>query len=260
MHDSHLHTEFSTDSKMKVEEAIRKARENSIGLTITEHMEIQKTDDIRNLNNKPFTFDARQYFNAYEPFRNKDLLLGIELGMHPEAATACRNLVESYPFDYVIGALHMINDFDIEDMKLYEESQQKVYEDYFNEMIDAIHAFDFIDSLAHIDFISRYAPYEEKEIFNPKYYDHLSEVIRLLIEKEIVLEINTKRFNLKSAVENMSNICLLYKQRGGNFISIGSDAHTPNQIGRNFDIAVEIALKCGLRVVNFDRRKMNYLR
>ena len=58
MFDCHLHTEFSTDSKMKIEEAIEKAKNLNLGLVLTEHLDINYPE--KGL----FTFDVQEYFKV----------------------------------------------------------------------------------------------------------------------------------------------------------------------------------------------------
>ena len=66
--------------------------------------------------------------------------------------------------------------------------------------------------------------------------DRLEEIFSLMIPRGIGLELNTNRGNdpLPSA-----NILRLYRQMGGEIVTIGSDAHVPEHIGL-FQPALEI--------------------
>ncbi len=72
--DTHMHTRFSTDSQMTVEEAAARSRELNMGITITEHLDLDFPEP------KAFVFDVAEYFRAYERYRSDTLLLGIEIG------------------------------------------------------------------------------------------------------------------------------------------------------------------------------------
>ena len=52
-----------------------------------------------------------------------------------------------------------------------------------------------------------------------------------------------------------------YKEFGGEIITVGSDAHTPEYIASNFDIAKDILLDCGFRYYTiFKSRKPEFLK
>ncbi len=41
MIDSHIHTEFSDDSEMKIEHALEQSKKSGIGMTLTEHLDFK---------------------------------------------------------------------------------------------------------------------------------------------------------------------------------------------------------------------------
>ena len=75
MIDSHIHTEFSDDSEMKIEDALRESKKSGIGMTLTEHLDLKFTKE------SDIIFDIDKYFNDYEKYRSENLMLGIEIGM-----------------------------------------------------------------------------------------------------------------------------------------------------------------------------------
>src|SRR5665647_1269850 len=100
--DSHMHTYFSTDSEMVIDEAVARGQELNIGITITEHMDISYPGAL------PFIFDVDQYFAKYKEYHSDRVLLGIEIGMRSDCLDENCRLVEAYPFDYVIGSVHVV--------------------------------------------------------------------------------------------------------------------------------------------------------
>ena len=149
--DSHMHTTFSTDSKMTMEEAVAKGRELNIGITITEHMDIGYPEPMA------FIFDVEQYFSEYRKYCSENVLLGIEIGMRADCLEESCHLVESYPFDYVIGSVHVIDNIDLYLSDFYQNrSKQDVYHQYFRTMKQCITCYDGIHSLGHIDYIATF--------------------------------------------------------------------------------------------------------
>lgn len=253
--DTHIHTNFSTDSKMDITDAIKKAKTLGIGLTITDHMDLNYPEKDK------FIFNVNNFFKAYEPHKSSTLLLGIELGMDSAYESENQHLVESYNFDEVIGSQHFLHGFDIYDSTLYEgRSKNEVFTDYLLEIITSIKTHSYIDTLGHIDFISRYYPLEDKEIYYKDYCDYIDEVIKQCINHDIVMEINTRRLSNTTAFKNLMTIYKRYKDLGGRYVTVGSDAHTVDGVGLHLSKGFNIAETIGLIPVYFKERKINYIK
>ena len=81
-------------------------------------------------------------------------MLGIEIGMQLNCLEENREIVNRYPFDYVIGSIHVAKGQDIYYPKFYEgKTKKEAFEEYFSSMVDCVKKYDFIDSLGHIDYI-----------------------------------------------------------------------------------------------------------
>ncbi len=254
MFDSHIHTKFSTDSNMTLEEALLKGKEYNIGLVITEHMDTNHPGEGK------FKFNIEDYFEEYGKYRNNNLLLGIELGMSRDFKEINREIIMNNPFDQVIGSLHFLGNKDIFEKSTYENREKnEVYKEYLESLLENIMNHTYIDILAHIDYICRYGPFEDKELYYDEHSDIIDEIIKSCINNNIVMEINTRRFGLKAVKNNLFPIYKRYKELGGKNISIGSDAHVKEHIGNNFSLATEISTSLDLKVVYFKDRKMNYL-
>jgi len=255
LNDTHMHTLFSTDSNMKIEEALKKANELGIGITITEHMDLEYPEP------KAFIFDIDEYFCAYEQYRCDNVLLGIEIGMRSELAMKSRQVIAGRPLDYIIGSIHVVDGIDIYQEKFYlGRTKQEVYGRYFASMLACLESYDFIDSLGHIDYIARYARYNDAELYFDEFKDHIDQVLVLLAKKQKAIEINTRRLGDKKTVEALIPVYRRFRELGGEYVTIGSDAHTPKDIGKNFKVALDLAEKCSLKPVWFKARKPDYIK
>lgn len=253
MFDSHIHTDFSTDSKMKISEAIEASERDGLNMIITEHMDLNYPIEGK------FVFNPQKYFNEFKKYRNEKLLLGIEIGMIMDCIEQNKNIQSDYDFDYVIGSIHFIDDMDIFYDDLYKErSKNDAYSMYFNSMYECVNNYDFFDSLGHIDYIARYARYDDKEIYYDEFSNKIDEILKILAYREKSIEINTRRFKDPSAIKNLLTIYRRFRELGGKTVTIGSDAHTPSAIGYSIKTAIEIAEKCGLKIVYYKNRKPNY--
>ena len=253
--DSHMHTCFSTDSKMKMDEAVARAAELNIGIVITEHMDLAYPEPMA------FVFDVEKYFKDYHKYRNENVLLGIEIGMRSDCLEENCRLVETYPFDYVIGSVHLVNNIDLYAPQFYlGRSKQEAYKEYFDAMKQCVTCYDGIHSLGHIDYISRYARFVDPEIYYHEFRDCIDNILTILAQKDKALEINTRRLSDKAVVENIMPIYKRFYELGGRLVTIGSDAHQVKDIGRDLQAGKEIAERAKLDVVYFKEGKPRYQR
>jgi histidinol-phosphatase (PHP family) len=238
---------------MPIEEVIKKTRELNIGAIITEHIDMNYPDP------SAFKLDVEGYFAEYDAYRNNALLLGIEVGMGIDEVEENRRLVEAQSFDYVLGSIHIIDNIDIYDEIFYQgKSKEEVYNRYFETTLECLQAYDYIDSLGHIDYIARYARFEDREIYYDQHAEYIDEVLKLLIKKGKALEVNTRRLANPVTVNNVASIYKRYGELGGKWITIGSDAHVSGDVGKHFQIALELAQFCNLKPVYYKTRKMQY--
>lgn len=255
MFDSHVHTSFSTDSRMKIEEAIKKSEELDLGLVLTEHMDINYPIESK------FKFNQYDYFKQYKKYKGSNLLLGIELGMRDDCIDENRSLIEKYPFDYVIGSIHLVDNVDLYSKTFYEnKSKTEAYAEYFKYMLYCIKTHNFINALGHIDYISRYAAYSDSEIYYEDFSDYIDEIIKAAVLNNTVLEINTRRLDNLQVIENFKKIYKRYYELGGRMVTLGSDSHRVQDLGKHFHIAENIADYCNLRPVYFKERKPEYIK
>jgi histidinol-phosphatase (PHP family) len=106
-----------------------------------------------------------------------------------------------------------------------------------------------IDIVAHFDLPARTA----KALFGyePRKYEYqVRRILQIIIERNMVLEINTAGFR-KSLSNTMPDPIILkwYYEMGGKQISIGSDAHQVNQVGEFLDKALDIITSIGFKTV-----------
>ena len=252
--DSHIHTSFSADSEMRAEEALARAEKQGIGLVFTEHLDY----DYPSAGKEQFIFDPEAYWTTYEPLRAAgNLSLGVEMGMMASARKKNAAFVQRVPFDFVLGSIHFLECKDLYYPETFAGREKaEMYHEYFTVMRDEIYAHPFIDALAHIDYIARNATFAHPEISYGDFAGDIDAVLRALIETDTVIEINTRRLSAPRGIKELAPVCRRYRELGGRYVTIGSDAHVPEGVGRNYDRARELANAFDLTVVTFRARKM----
>lgn len=114
----------------------------------------------------------------------------------------------------------------------------------------------------HLDYVVRYGGYAEKKIDYIEFKEILDEILMNLIRKEKGIEINISgiRYGLNSPHPNI-DIIRRYKELGGEIITMGSDAHKVEDLGKDFDIALDVLEQAGFnQVAIYHNRKPEFER
>jgi len=181
------------------------------------------------------------------------LRLGVEVDYFPSAETSLRRLLAAYPFDLVLGSVHWLDGWGFDHLDRLERWQDRdvdmVYRRYFAELGRAAHSGLF-DVLAHVDLI-KVAGYRPSFDPTPLY----AEAARAIAAAGVAVEVSTA--GLRKPVHEIYPAEPFLRLLGehGVPITLASDAHTPEDVGRDFDAAVDLARRCGYeRVCRFSRR------
>lgn len=266
--DFHLHSYFSGDSDTPMEQMILKGI--ALGLTqmcFTEHNDFNFPVTELDPEGK-FECNIDSYLYELIGFREKykdkiKILFGLELGMQPHLAHRHAILTKNYDFDFIIASSHICNGKDPYYPSFYEgRSEEDAYREYFTSMIDNIKKFKNFDVYGHLDYVVRYGPNKDAEYTYEKYQDLLEEILKLLIAEEKGLEINTG--GLKRGLRDLhpaTDILKRYRELGGEIITIGSDAHSPENLTNGFDRAAQVLTECGFKYyTTFENRMPEFHR
>lgn len=242
--DYHIHTSFSGDSNENIDDIVKQAI--CLGLdeiAITDHLEY----DVLDLDFKEWTLDLDKYkekiMELRKKYKNQIIIrLGVEIGVQPHTKDHLESLVEKYNFDFVIASSHEINKIDLSKGVIQKgKTRDEVQKLYFQTMLKNIDLYTKYNVWGHLDFITRYGGKEFSGMDLNKNWDLITEILEKLIKKGKGIEINTSgyRYN-ENRVYPCFEIIKKYVELGGKIITIGSDAHTKEQIAMDFSKAYEI--------------------
>lgn len=234
------------------------------GICFTEHLDpdYPKTPD-----NLKFSLDIPSYHSQLMKLKDAykeqiEIHFGIELGLQLHLGKYFHDLLEKYPFDFVIGSSHLVHGADPYYPEFFQgRSEQRAYMEYFESILENLSAFGEMDAYGHLDYIVRYGPNQNKFYSYGRYQDILDEILRKLIKKNVGLEVNTGGYHYRLGEPNpCTAIIRRYKALGGEIITIGADAHTPDKVGYAFDRAAQVLKECGFRYYTvFKERKPEFL-
>ena len=245
--DSHVHTIFSVDADTTIAEAVRAAEEKKVGLVITDHMDWDFPAPFPD-----FRVDLEGFFREYAPLRSEKLLLGIELGLTVNSIARANEIAASHDFDFVLGSVHVMNGREVDDTLYLEQDEREVYRAYLLEAAMLLVTAD-VDAFAHLDYPLRTT---STELPYADYRREFTALFDVLVRRNIVLELNTSRLAEEAARANLRAIYHAYRECGGRYVTLGSDAHEPQEIADDFAIAAEFLRETGLIPVHFCKRQM----
>lgn len=261
--DTHMHTRYSGDSNAEPVDMINAAiRYGLHGICITDHIDYDYPND-----SELFVFDVEKQQTELKILKEKyqdsfPVLIGIELGLQPQAKTVMQNqqLLAEHDFDFVIGSSHVVHGFDPYYKEYYEgKSEHEAYLEYFESILENISVFDDFDVYGHIDYVVRYGPNKNAEYSYQRYADVIDEIFIQLIQKGKGIELNTA--GLKYGLGHphpTENALKRYRELGGEILTLGSDAHKPEHVAYDFRRIPEILKNAGFCYYTvFENRKPN---
>ena len=239
--DYHTHTCFSFDGyKSSTPDSLcRSAIEKNISdIAITDHFECNFTDG----SHYP-PYDCNSAYDAICAAREKysdkiNLTYGIEIGQANQCPKEAEKLLKAKNFEFVIASLHNLTNqpdfYYIDFSKLDDNRQIGIWFDqYINELSAIVDTVEQIDTIGHLTYMQRYIALCGKQYDFTRHYEKLSDFFDKIIKRKIALEVNVSTLSkgLGFAMPDKS-ILLLYKDCGGKLITLGSDAHTPEGLGK----------------------------
>ena len=257
--DYHTHSCCSPDSTARLEDmAIAARRAGLEELCTTDHCDLQQEDG-STLVGWDWTPILSQYEKACRlcPWPDFRLLLGLELGgAHTDPARA-RDLLAGAPLDFVIGSVHNLSPaaggLDFYFLEYPSEAFcRKVLDDYFASLLALAH-LDTYDSLGHIIYPLRYMNGRAgHHITLEPWADELDTLLRTVIETGHSIEVNTHGGR---EIEEWRPLLARYRELGGEYVTLGSDAHRPNHVGKGIRQSMDLLCETGFRWLTLYRQR-----
>jgi len=260
--DSHVHSAASPDSEANPLEVIAKLKSKGLGTVFTEHVDYITPIEGRDISAKDapiskwgvdFICDFDIYPSTYRHLRSDTVLLGLEIGL-TAAYLPLNSKLAGDDYDFILGSIHYVDGID-----LYHDAKNLDAETFFSRFLtyslEMVKLCGFFDSFAHIDYIVRHNEHIDR-IFS--YYSFVREfdaLLKALVDRDLAMELNSARLDSDRAVKQLLPIYKRFRELGGKYVTIGSDAHTLPGLGRNFAKALEITGMVGLTPVYFKGRK-----
>jgi len=228
------------------------------GVAFTDHLDIDYpgSDSSSYINFDKYFSEISKIKSVYEG--KLKVLKAIEVGIQPHTIKESLEKVESYPFDYVLASVHVIDGIDpYLKREYYNTSKNDAYERYLKKIYYMITNFDNYDMVGHFEYIIRYAQYEDRSMRYADHTDIFDSILKELIKKGRGFEVNTGTYRDPLAkIEYDAAVLKRYRELGGELVCLGSDAHRVSHIGLRFDYFSQLIRDAGFKyTVHFEERK-----
>lgn len=267
--DYHTQTiEHGLAKPRRVNETIQAAIEAGLAsICLTDHYPLPPTyvDPTEEQDCAMALSDYPQYQKEVDETRQQygstiNILRGAEIDWIPGYESWTREQINSWPFDYVIGSVHLLGTINDEHGKRnliidYKEEEfhngivyfggvRPLVETYYQEVREMVKSGLF-DGVGHLDLIKKF---NDGTIFSETqswYQEAILATLATIAESGMSIEVNGAGWDKKCQDAYPSLWILREARLRGIPLTTGSDAHVPANIGRNLDRAVDLAKSAG---------------
>lgn len=248
--DYQVHSFCSHDGRAAINDHCLRAIELGLDeIGFSEHKDFDPEDPVVNY------FDYDRYKREVEQARRNygsqlKIRAGVEIDYQNWFENEIADYLESHEFDFVIGSVHYVD----RQMVMTPEynlsrTRHQAYTDYFRAISDSVKTGLF-DILGHLEYANRrgvtaWGPYRTED-----YEDEIQEICAALLKYNTALEINTAGLHQNIGLTYPTlETASIYAQMGGKLLSIGSDAHHPDQLAYSYSTPARDAISIGLENV-----------
>lgn len=178
--------------------------------------------------------------------------VGLEIDFFPETVATVRDRIGRLPFDYLIGAVHFVGTFPVDESpeqweRLSPSERDDIWRIYWTRVREMAESAAF-DVAAHLDLPKKFG-------FLPtlEYSADIAAALTAIATSGMALELNTAGWRWPAADAYPSHAILAEARRRDIRLQINTDAHRPQDITYEGERAVAIARRLGFsRIVGFD--------
>jgi histidinol-phosphatase (PHP family) len=274
MVDFHVHCEYSADAGGTIEQYARTALKKGLKhICFTTHCDLdpeRRHHDGRVRFKGEIVDVTSDWIASYveeireASFRYLDtglrILCGLEMGYTPGIEHLIEPIIDSFPFDFILGGVHTLAGIDIvsagESSEYFEtRTPRQVCEEYYRDLGEAVTS-DLFDCIAHIDIYKRCGLDFYGEPLSTAHRGLVEPVLAEIARRDLSLEINSGglRKGLRWPYPS-PDILKAAREAGVLHVTPGSDCHRPEDVGYGLDDCLAVVRNAGYdEIVVFEAR------
>ena len=257
--DYHTHTKLSPDGEVPLMEMAEAAVKAGLSeLCVTDHYDLVDQDGKPEPNAYDWAPALEQWREAAERYRGRlTIRLGMEFGCANRYPLRARANLDQPELDFVIGSLHNLTpEAGARDFYFVDYTAPEVcyacLDDYFAQMLRLAPIPDY-DAMGHIIYPLRYMCMRDGQTVSlDRYWEQIREILRTVVQTGHAIELNT--YNGRTTTVWLP-VLKIYKEVGGELITVGSDAHRTENVGRGVPEAYELLAQAGFRYVTLYEKR-----
>jgi histidinol-phosphatase (PHP family) len=235
------------------------ARAKAVGLTeigFSDHSPMARDDfdDWRMRRDQLETY-VEMVGKARRDHPDLSIKLALEVDYIPGHEDWIRDLAARHPWDYFIGSVHYVSDsWDLDNPKKLSQWRERdpfeVWTTYFERLTQAA-ASGLFQIIGHADLAKKFCFYPSQDC-TPLF----KAFVKAASQSDVAIELNTAGLRKDCHEIYPSPRILQLAYEAGVPITFGSDAHAPEEVGMNFDDAIQLARSVGYtRCCRFTQRQ-----
>lgn len=241
--DYHMHTELTDGVGRPRDYAAVALRRGLAEIGCSDHAPLLRGKSEWAMKRQDLDTYAVWVREAQEEFPQLSIRLGLEVDYVPDREDWIRELARLQPWDFFLGSVHYIGDWPVDrSAKDWEDCDvDERWSAYFELWTQAARSRLF-DSLAHPDLPKKFG-------FRPRtdFTEIFQRALETVKESGCAIEVSTAGLRKPCRELYPSREFLEIAFRLGVPITLGSDAHLPQETGQDFDKAVALAQSVGYR-------------
>jgi len=224
LYDTHTHSTRSHDGVSSMEEMAKTASELGLkGIYLTEHCDFRSYPE--GVVYRYFEDEIREARKSL-PEDGVELPFAVEIAQATLSHELASDLIGRNQFDFVIGSQHLLPGNESVLRRSYTDRRdcEAVLDMYLDALLETAETADY-DTLAHMDYPLRYFYFNAGILLTLEdRQDKVDEILRAVIRRDKALELNTAVLR-KGYPVMMENTLRRFRELGGRYVTIGSDAH-----------------------------------
>lgn len=253
MLDYHIHTPLCNHAKGSMRQAVSHAISKGLKeICFLDHLIL----DGPGMKNSMDRDEVPLYMQAIALLRHEfedkiTIRAGLEVDFIPEKISEIRSVTEHYDFDVIGASVHFIKGYNVASTRvpIPKDQERDIVLRYFEQIL-ALLDHDFFDTICHLDVVKK-----SGIPLHPDCLPLIDMIIDKVAEKHVTLEFNAGGWS-HPAGDSYPSAWIAGKCYKKNIpFSLGSDAHRPDQVGRNIDKALEILRQIGYSHIHLFHRR-----
>lgn len=257
--DMHIHSDNSSDAEHSVTLICEKAIVKGMrAIAITDHFEALDCEMHNNfITCRQSVLETRK---ARAVFDGQIVLsVGVELGCPTRNLELTEQILKNN-HDFVLASVHRIKGKKkyLGDLDYSREGNtpEALMPRYYDDIIETVDWNGF-DALAHLTYPLRYFPAPLLQNYNVmSEKERLEYILKTLAANGKALEVNTlgNEYITNDITGNMHpsiEILKMFKALGGEYVTVGSDAHSAHDVGNKISDAYSMLKEAGFKYVSF---------